>query len=729
MVYTHSMNYAQVVLCQKSGGFNTWLTYVIPSDLKVNPLVGFFVQVPLRKRLVRAIVVKITDQKPKSNFEIKPIKKVFTEVYLPQTHVKLAFEMATYYHCSLTKALRMIVPKSIWEGKFSSPKQTFYHLLKPNETLRGKKQQAVVEVLKQSGGMENKNQLIKKIGGVSAATLKGLISKKVLKLSEKLVYTPSQANEIIQKHSEHELTPHQIEALKRIQNSNKPVLLHGVTGSGKTELYLRAILKSIRQGKPALLMVPEIALTPQTIDYFKAYLGEHLAVFHSRLSKGEKTLNWYRVLMGHARLVIGSRSAVFAPARQWGVVIMDEEHEWTYKQESTPYYQTHFIVEKWQQWMGAKVILGTATPRLESFYKTKVGDYTYAHLPNRIGQHPLPEIKIIDLREEFKARHFSIFSRDLLRAMDKTLKKGEQVMLFVNQRGAARAVVCRDCGEAQMCQNCEVRLTFHRSARQEQLVCHYCGQVYCVPEKCPHCQSIHIKHIGVGTQRVEEVCHSYFPEAKVIRADQDTTRFKEGFLPMYHAFKNKEAHILVGTQMIAKGLHFEGVALIGIILADIGLNLPDFRAHERAFQLVTQVSGRSGRGAVPGQVILQTYQPNHFVFQQAQQMDYPPFAQHELQLRQKHGYPPFKRLIKFIVVGPHLGQLNEHLTLEKKHLEKVIELQHLNLNISLAPALIPRMNNQYYFHFLLRGKNPHAIFNYWQVPIGWRVDVDPVRVG
>lgn len=721
------MNYAHVALCRKSGGFNSILTYIVPQEFEGLCRVGYFVQVPLRKQWVRAIVVKMDDQKPEIDFEIKPIQKVFSDVYLPPPHIRLAFEMADHYHCSLGKVLRMMVPKSVWEGKFKVPNQVFYRLVDSNYPLRGKKQQLVVGILSRNGGVESKGRLIELAGGLSAATLTGLVTKGVLEFEERPLYSPPPLEGVIQGQSKHQLSQHQNRALDAIQHSNKPILLHGVTGSGKTELYLRVILKSIESGSPALLMVPEIALTPQMIDYFKDYVGDHLAVFHSKLSVGERALNWYRVLMGHAKLVIGSRSGVFAPA-QWGVVIMDEEHEWTYKQESTPYYQTHFVAECWQKWMKTKVILGTATPRLESFHKTRVGEYDYVHLPERIGKKSLPQLQIVDLREEFKARHFSIFSRDLLRAMDETLKKGEQVMLFVNQRGAARAVVCRDCGEAEMCKNCEVRLTYHRSDGG-QLVCHYCGQVYPVPEKCSGCNSVHIKHIGVGTQRVEQECQAYFPGHKVIRADQDTTRFKEGFLPIYQAFKNREAQILVGTQMITKGLHFEGVALIGVVLADIGLNIPDFRAHERAFQLVTQVSGRSGRGATPGQVILQTYQPKHFVFQQAQQMDYQNFAEHELQLRKQHDYPPFRKLIKFIVVGPHLAQLTSHLMAEKQHLEKLIDRYQLPLKISVAPALIPRIANQYYFHMLLQGTNPHQLFNHWQVPVGWRVDVDPVRMG
>ena len=357
--------------------------------------------------------------------------------------------------------------------------------------------------------------------------------------------------------------------VKGVLNSKKPVLLHGVTGSGKTEIYLRVILDVIQKGKQAILLVPEIALTPQMIDYFQEYFGRHLALFHSKLSDGQRTKEWWKVRKGEARLIIGSRSAVFAPVKNLGIVILDEEHEWTYKQESSPYYQTHHIAEILHELWGCKVVMGTATPRIETLYKAKEkakarDGYDYFHLSERINQKELPKIRIVDLRDEFQAKNFSIFSNALQQKIKDRLSKKEQVILFVNQRGAARAVVCRDCGYTEECPHCEVSLKYHQyhQSGNERLVCHYCGFTKEKSLTCPACQSPYIKHVGVGTQRVEEEIRKMFPEARVIRADQDTTGSKEGFAPIYKDFKNGEYDILVGTQMVAKGLDFDNVTLI-----------------------------------------------------------------------------------------------------------------------------------------------------------------------
>ncbi|MFH1012760.1 MAG: primosomal protein N', partial [Candidatus Peregrinibacteria bacterium] len=466
---------------------------------------------------------------------------------------------------------------------------------------------------------------------------------------------------------------------------------------------------------------------------FKEAFGERMALFHSRLTDKQRALEWWKVKTGFAGLVIGSRSAVFAPVQDLGTLIVDEEHEWTYKQESAPYYETHRVAEKLCQLQGAQLILGSATPRLESYQKARAGEYEHVFLTRRIHQDTLPAIHVVDLREEFKKRNFSIFSLTLQNAIAERLKNKEQVILFVNQRGVARAVVCRDCGYTEGCPHCDISLKYHREMgdqKQEidRLVCHYCGFTKAPSVTCPACRSPYIRQVGVGTQRVEQEMERLFPEARVLRADKDTTGKKDGFAPIYEAFWRREYDVLIGTQMVAKGLDFSGVSLIGIVLADIGLNVPDFRSHERLFSLITQVAGRCGRSAShPGQVVLQTYQPDHFAIVQAARYGYTDFAEKELAFRRKLGYPPFSRLVKFTVVGTDAEKLQRHIQESQEALEDIFKVNGLSIKIVSAPAMVPKVANRYYYHVLLRGENPDDVFKHWKLPKGWRVDIDPVH--
>jgi len=520
------------------------------------------------------------------------------------------------------------------------------------------------------------------------------------------------------------LTKEQVAALEAIEASSKPVLLAGVTGSGKTEIYLRQILKTVAAGQQSILLVPEIALTPQMIAYFKDYLKGHIAVFHSKLSEGEKAREWWKVKTGEAVLVIGSRSSIFAPVQDLGLVILDEEHEWTYKQESTPYYQTHRVAEAMQEVWGARVILGSATPSADSFYRVGQGDFVEVRMPTRINQLSPPVISVVDLRDEFKKRNFSVLSLKLQLKIKERLARGEQIILFVNQRGFANAVVCRDCGYTERCPDCEISLKLHSGLR---LICHYCHFEKRTVITCPDCQSAYIKNIGVGTQRVEEEVLKLFSQARVLRADKDTTQSKGGFETIYNEFLEGRHDVLIGTQMIAKGLDFKNVTLIGIILADIGLHMPDFRSSERLFQIITQVAGRCGRGDQPGEVILQTYNPTHPTIKRAANYEYEAFIQKELADREALNYPPYNRMIKFTIVGQDEKKLMDHVNQEQEILEDIFMANKLPVKIVSAPALIPKMAGRYYYHVLLRAKDPSIVFNHWEPPRGWRVDVDPIH--
>ncbi len=665
------MSYAKVSILKRPGEFDQPLTYKIPTALSQKCSVGQGVSVELRSQMTRGIVISLESKLSESVENVKEVQDFLPDLFLESETIELAKRIADYYQCSLLRALKLFVPRTLWQGK----------------------------------------------------------GKRTLAKIEKEDYKKADPKMFPLAPLEHELTAEQSKALKTIASEERPILLHGVTGSGKTEIYLRMILEAVKKGQQAILLVPEIALTPQMIEYFQRYFGPYLALLHSKLSDGQKLHEWFKIKSGYAPLVIGSRSAIFAPVKNLGVLILDEEHEWTYKQESSPYYETHRVAEMMKEMTGCQIILGTATPRLESFYKAEVGDYAHIKLPNRINSFALPKVEVVDLRDEFKRKNFSIFSHALFSKIQDRLKKKEQIILFVNQRGMARAVVCRDCGLSLNCPECEVSLKLHGGTYggAQYMLCHYCSY-RCEPQlTCPHCSSSNIRHAGLGTERVEEELSKAFPDARVVRADKDTTSNKLGFEPIYGAFKKREYDILVGTQMVAKGLDFPNVTLIGIMLADIGLHVPDFRSHERLFHIITQVSGRAGRGKAKGEVVLQTYQPEHHAIRMAADYAYDEFAAKELNFRKRLKYPPFSHLIKFVVTGFDLEKLKKHVQLEQEVLEDIFKVNKLPVTITSAPAMMSKIGKNYYYHVLLRSPDPHLIFNHWKPPRGWRIDIDPVN--
>jgi primosomal protein N' (replication factor Y) len=425
-------------------------------------------------------------------------------------------------------------------------------------------------------------------------------------------------------------------------------LLYGVTGSGKTEVYLRAIEATLAEGRSALLLVPEIALTPAMAGQFFHRFGDRVAILHSAFHDAERAEQWRRIRTGAAGVVVGTRSGVFAPVQNVGLIVVDEEHDQSYKQQDTPRYNGRDVAIVRAQGAGATVVLGSATPSLESRYNVDRGKYTMLQLPDRIEQRPMPHVELIDMRVEFlETRKQATFSRELLRAMGERLESGEQVMLLHNRRGFSSFVACRACGERVECINCAVTLTFHR--RDRRMLCHYCSHAEKVPTVCPKCQSDHIQFLGVGSEKVEEELHREFPTARIARMDRDTVSGKRHFETILHGFREGNFDILVGTQMIAKGHDIPNVTLVGVVSADIGLGLPDFRSAERTFQLLTQVAGRSGRGNLTGKVLVQTINPDHYAIRLAALQDFQAFYEKELQFRKMMRYPPFSALANILV--------------------------------------------------------------------------------
>ena len=678
------MNYVHIAIFKAPGAFDAPLTYKIPNQLKEVIQLGHVVEVPLKEKQVRGLVVGFLNE-PSFEVELKEISNLLdwangglasqtVPPLLNEFQFNLASQMSIYYHSSLLRCLKLMVPRHLWKGTGRNVLKKFF---------KSEVQSAACEA----------------------------------------------SSDIPLKPLKHELNSNQQRALIEIAQSSKPVLLKGVTGSGKTELYLRLILESVRAGKQAILLLPEISLTPQMVDYFSDYFGSSLAVFHSKLSEGKRLEEWLKVKTGQAKLVIGSRSAIFAPVADLGVLILDEEHEWTYKQESSPYYETHHVAEMLRSMTNCKLIFGTATPRLETLHAAQSGEYQLVELPARINQQALPKVHVVDLREEFKKKNFTIFSGLLFNLIQDRLQKKEQIILFVNQRGAARAVMCRDCGAAMLCPNCEVTLKLHLIPGQTQgkLMCHYCAYQTHLALSCAQCGSVNIKQVGVGTQRVEQDLIHTFPGIRVLRADKDTTSDKEGFEPIYQAFKKGDYDVLVGTQMVAKGHDFSKVTLIGLILADIGLHVPDFRSHERLFHLITQVAGRAGRAEHVGEVVLQTYQPDHPAIKMAAAYEYEVFAEKELSDRKKLSYPPFSQLIKFTVLGRDLEKLKTHIQTEKEVLEDIFATHQIPAFVLAAPAMVPKIGEFYHYHVLVRSSNIQLILDHWTPPKTWRMDRDPVH--
>ncbi|MFL7791703.1 MAG: primosomal protein N', partial [Anaerolineae bacterium] len=543
-------------------------------------------------------------------------------------------------------------------------------------------------------------------------------------------------------------------------NTARVFLLHGVTGSGKTEIYLQAVAEVLDQGKQALVLVPEISLTPQTAHRFGARFGQRVAVLHSALTEGQRYDVWRQIRAGLKDIVVGPRSALFAPISRIGLIVLDEEHDGSYKQDAPPpRYNARDAAVELAHLTGATVILGSATPSLSSYVRAKRGEWTLLEMERRVMGHvqriadlqmrynlpqthfrsvdegsaearymELPPVQIIDLRAELRAGNRSIFSRALQGAMKEALGRGEQAILFLNRRGAATFVLCRDCGHVIHCPRCETPLTYHGS--RARLVCHHCNYHQAQPGTCPQCGSDRIRYFGLGTERVEQEVQRFWPEARTLRWDHDTARNHAAHAAILHLFSTGLAHVLVGTQMIAKGLDLPLVTVVGVISADTMLNLPDFRAGERTFQLLTQVAGRAGRGLLGGRVILQTYHPDHYAVITAAAHDYTGFAAHELAFRREQGYPPYRRLIKLVYEHASPSRARAEAETLAESLRDALTRRGLPTTdlIGPAPAFFARLRGRYRWQILLRHAEPTEFFSAVQIPGGWRVDVDPEGV-
>lgn len=544
-----------------------------------------------------------------------------------------------------------------------------------------------------------KRYLCRYIDGIGCFTPAGKASKRGKK---RIPYKDIEGEE----ESIKELTDEQQNAINKIEpyirnKEHEIFLIHGVTGSGKTEIYIRLITSVLERGSNAIVMVPEISLTTQVIERFIGRFGqENIAVLHSKLSLGERYDEWVRIRKNQVRIVIGARSAVFAPMDNIGIIIMDEEHESTYKSDMAPKYDTLEVAIKRVKKYNGLVLLGSATPSVVSTYRADQGIYKRIILKERYNKMALPSVKIVDMREELKAGNKSIFSRDLYENMHKCLEEGQQVILFLNRRGYSTFVSCRECGHVMKCSECDISLTYHKA--QNAAVCHYCGKMEPLPNKCPECGSKYIRHFGTGTEKVEEITLEMFPEYSIERLDLDTIKLKGSVDKIINNFRKGKTKILIGTQLVAKGLDFKNVGLVGIISADVILNIPDYRASERTFQLITQAAGRAGRGDKEGKVVIQTYNPEHYSVESAAQQDYKMFYDTEILLRTGMSYPPFSDIVQVIIIAKN----EEVCALGAQEIMQQVKMQlscDLRANVfEPQPLLLNREKEHFRYYILIK---------------------------
>ena len=588
--------------------------------------------------------------------------------------------------------------------KMVGPALPMEQFMEKKEQLRSDKQISVVDFFISHPEPIARKEILTKLQ-ITSSVIKGLIDKGILQETLQEIYRDPYADRTFQHTKPLVLTEEQSNAIHPIkqtisQYKHEVFLLYGVTGSGKTEIYLQSIQKVLEEGKEGIVLVPEIALTPQMVNRFKSRFGDEVAVLHSGLSVGEKYDEWRKIQRKEVRVVVGARSAIFAPFENLGIIIIDEEHETTYKQEDNPRYHARDVAIERAKKHRCPVILGSATPSLESFARAKKGVYKLLTLSKRMNEHNLPSVEIVDMREELREGNRSMFSRLLFDKIQDRMEKKEQTVLFLNKRGHSSFVMCRDCGYVIQCPNCDISLTYHRYS--QQMKCHYCSFETLVPTICPECSSEHIRYFGTGTQKVEEELGKIFPEAKVIRMDVDTTSKKGSHEKLLTAFQEGQADILLGTQMIAKGLDFPNITLVGVLTADTMLHLPDFRSSEKTFQLLTQVSGRAGRHELAGEVVIQTYTPEHYSIILAGEQDFDQFYQQEMMIRKIHHYPPFYYLALVTVSHEDLMKVVE--VAEK--IAKLLSSRLTNGAHILGPVAspIPRINNKYRYQCIVKYK-------------------------
>ena len=666
-----------------------------------NTIVGSRVRAPFGGKIVAGFVMRVKETSSLPQEKLKKVLPCTDELpALTQECLSLANKMTARYRVPKALVLRLFLPAEMRTGKVRELIKNYAELLiAPTEmklAKTAKNQLGAAEYLAQNGKTECAylNNLFP--GGVAGLEKKGYI--KITK--EQILRDPYKT--VTGERVERTLTADQKRAVETVETDERTVqLLHGVTGSGKTEIYLTLIAKCLQEGKSSIFLVPEISLTPQMLAQLRSRFGKNAAILHSGLSAGERFDEWWRLRTGEAKIAIGARSAIFAPLENLGVIILDEEHDSSYFSETAPRYNTFDVAHMRAKTNGCKLVLGSATPSVDTYKRAQEGEFSLIRLEKRINQRPLPEILIADMRREVRRGNNSAFSSVLKEEIEKCLSAEKQAILFLNRRGYSQTVICKECGYVAKCEACDVSLTYHRD--EDCLKCHYCGAKYGMLSACPDCGSIKLSYAGTGTQRIVAELQKLYPSARILRMDNDTTSGKEGHYKILKTFAEKKADILVGTQMIAKGHDFPAVTLVGILDADMSLHFSDYRSGERTFQLITQVAGRSGRAGEAGKVVLQTFDPENDVLRYAISYDYEGFYRNEISLRAAMAFPPFSKIVRVLVTGEDdkktLEALREvYFALEKLYTDNPEKF--LFFNKMRAP--IKRIQNKFRYQVLMR---------------------------
>ena len=694
--------YAEVIINSEALEIDRPFTYKVPEEFNNEIKIGQIVKVPFGKgnKTSEGFILNLKND-DNIKFKTKNIAAILVkDPVIYEDDINLIEFLREKTLCKYIDAFRLLIPVGIMKGAKAKKKRV---IVLKNEDLSNIKNpdgyKKIIEFFKTNSGKYTKSELIND-HSISQYKLNKLIENEVLSIEEESVFRYN--DRVYNKDSAKTLTIEQENIIREYINSDdKMFLLKGVTGSGKTEVYMKLVERVLLEGKSAIILVPEIALTPQMIERFKGRFGVNVALFHSKLSDGERFDEWFRVKEGKAKVIVGARSAIFLPAKNLGLIIIDEEHENTYKSEQNPKYQTKEVAEYLSELKGCKVILGSATPSIETYYRALTGEMKLLELNSRVDNKPMPPMKVIDMRNELKGGNKSLFSRELFIAIQERLKRKEQIILFLNRRGFSTFVSCRSCGYVFKCDECDISMTYHKNGL---LICHYCGKTKREPRECPKCHSKYVKFFGAGTQRVEEEVKKYFNNVRILRMDVDTTRDKHSYERIYNTFKNGEADILIGTQMVSKGLDFKNVTLVGILAADMSINIPDYRAAERTFQIITQVAGRAGRGDKQGEVLIQTYTPQHYSLQYAVNYDYEGFYEKEFTVRAMMKYPPFGKLL--LINGTSkkeelLKNFMHKITMMIKPLvESCLDIEILGP----IPCMISKVKENYRWQIVIKGE-------------------------
>lgn len=694
--------YAGIIINNEASEVDRLFTYQVPLNLIDSIEIGQRVKVPfgLGNKVLDGYIFELYE-KINSKYKIKDIIEICdTFTVLKPMDIELIKLMKEKYICNYVDCIKLFIPTGITRGV----KQKTNEVLNINSSLIEKFNKKpyldIYNHVKSSEKSYTKSELCNELN-VTVSPINTLIKHNILKLQEQVIKRYD--NRKFEHYAERQLNTNQIAAVDQIMYSgDNKFLIHGVTGSGKTEIYMKLVSMMIESGKEAIILVPEISLTPQMIERFKGRFGNDIAVFHSRLSDGERYDEWLRVKNKKVKVAVGARSAIFLPFSDLGLIVIDEEHENSYKSDTTPKYNAIDIGLMKCDLENCKLVLGSATPSLNTYYKCTNKEISLITIKDRVSGAKFPDITVVDMRKELLNNNKSIFSELLLNNIDNCLSKKEQVILFLNRRGHSTFVSCRKCGYVFKCENCDIALTYH--SHSKTLVCHYCGKTYNYTSVCPKCKSKYVKYFGVGTEKIEQEVNKLFPNAKTLRMDYDTTRAKNSYENIYNTFKNNNADILIGTQMVAKGLDFKNVTLVGVIAADLSLNLPDFRSAEKTFQLVTQVSGRAGRGTKPGNVIVQTYNPDSYAIKTAVSNDYISFYNEEIAIRKLMDYPPFNNLLVI-----NLSCKNEELLIKFSEnvgiLLKNTYKKYSNINIlGPCPCILSKIKEMYRWQIIFKGK-------------------------